>query len=102
VGIVVAAGTLWGLVSMVFLLWALGAPAALPRTAGALLTAEFVSLLAWDYSREGCFEEQCGTSTDVLHGVAFQDVPALSVAFLLATLAYARRARRARASPPRA
>jgi hypothetical protein len=102
VGVVVAAGTLWGLISVVFLLWALGVPSALPRTAGGLLTAEFVSLLAWDYSREGCVEERCGTSTDVLHGVAFQDIPALSVAFLGATLVYARRASRARESRPRA
>ena len=101
-GVVVAAGTLWGLVSLVFLLWALGAPGALSGTAGGLLTAEFVALLAWDYSREGCVEEHCGTTTDVLHGAAFQDIPALTVALLLATLVYARRASRARASRPRA
>jgi hypothetical protein len=94
----VAAGTLWGLISMVFLFWALGAPAALPRTAGGLLAAEFVSLLAWDYSREGCREDGCATSTDVLHGVAFQDIPALAAIFLLACLVYARRRLRAAAS----
>jgi hypothetical protein len=102
VSIVVAAGTLWGLISLVFLLWALGAPVALSRTASGLLSAEFVALLAWAYSREDCVEERCGTSTDVLHGVAFQDIPALSIAFLLATLVYARRASRARASRRRA
>jgi hypothetical protein len=92
VGVVVAAGTLWGLASLAFLLWILGAPGALPRTACALLAAEFVALLAWDYSREGCVEEQCGTATALFHGAAFQDIPALTIAFLLATLVYARRA----------
>jgi hypothetical protein len=94
VGIVVAAGTLWGLVSLAFLLWILGAPGALSRTAAGLLTAEFVALLAWDYSRQGCVEEACGTSTALLHVAAFQDIPALAIAFLLATLFYARRAMR--------
>jgi hypothetical protein len=102
VGIVVAAGTLWSLISLVFLLWSLGAPVALPRTASGLLAAEFAGLLAWDYSREGCVEEHCGTTTDLLQRVAFQDIPALTIALLLATLVYARRVSRARASPPRA
>jgi hypothetical protein len=101
-GIVVAAGTLWMLISLVFLFWALGAPAALSRTAGGLLAAEFVTLLAWDYNRQGCVGEECGTSTELLHGMAFQDIPALAIAFLLATLVHARRASRARASRPRA
>jgi hypothetical protein len=90
-GLVVAAGTLWGLVSLVFLLWSLGAPPALPRTAAGLLAAEFVALLAWDYSREACVEEPCGTSTTLWHTAAFQDLPVLAAIFLLATLVYARR-----------
>jgi hypothetical protein len=97
VGIVVAAGTLWGLASLALLLWILGAPAALSRTAAGLLTAEFVVLLAWDYSREGCLEEPCGDSVALLHAAAFQDIPALAIALLLATLIYARRAGLARA-----
>ena len=101
-GIVVAAGTLWSLISLVFLLWSLGAPVALARAAGGLLAAELVGLLAWDYSREGCVEEHCGTTTDLLHRAAFQDIPALTIALLLATLVYARRVSRARASRRRA
>jgi hypothetical protein len=92
VGLVVAAGTLWGLVSLVFLFWALGAPASLPRTAAGLLAAEFVALLAWDYRRDACVAEPCGTATDLLHAAAFQDIPALAAAFLVASLVYARRA----------
>jgi hypothetical protein len=100
-GLVVAAGTLWGLVSLVFIFWALGAPPVLSRTAAGLLAAEFVALLAWDYSREACLEGPCGTSTQLLHAAAFQDIPVLAIAFLAATLVYARRraARSARASP---
>jgi hypothetical protein len=90
-GLIVAAGTLWGLVSLVFLFWALGAPAALPRTAAGLLAAEFAALLTWDYSREACAAEPCGTSTELLHAAAFQDIPVLAAVFLTATLVYARR-----------
>ena len=101
-GVVLAAGTLWSLISLVFLLWALGAPVALSRTAGGLLAAEFVALLAWDYNREGCVEEHCGTTTDLLQRAAFEDIPALTIAFLVATLVYARSVTRARASRRRA
>jgi hypothetical protein len=100
-GLLVAAGTIWGLVSLAFLFWALDAPAALPRTAVGLLAAEFAALLAWSYSREGCVEEPCGTSTQLLHAAAFQDLPVLAAVFLLAALVYARRTARAlpRAAP---
>jgi len=89
--LVAAAGTLWGLVSLVFLLWALGAPRALPRTAAGLLGAEFVALLAWSYSRETCVEEPCGTSTQLFQAVAFEDIPVLAAVFVLAALVYGRR-----------
>jgi hypothetical protein len=90
-GTVVAAGTLWGLGSLVFLFWAIRAPAALPRTAASLLGAELVALLAWSYAQEGCTQAHCGASTDLMHAAAFQDIPVLAMVLLGAALLYARR-----------
>ena len=92
VGLVIAAGTLWGLVAMSFLLPLLRAPTFLSRTAVGLLAAEFVTLLAWSYAREDCSDTACGAGTALTRAVAFEDIPLLSLAMLAATLVYARRA----------
>lgn len=85
-GLVVPAATLWGLASMGLILPLLGAPAELTRTAAALLAAEFVALLGWSYGQGA-----------VAHALAFQDIPALSLALLAATAVYGLRSRRAAA-----
>ena len=92
----IAAGTLWGLVSMSFLLPLLGAPRFLSRTAVGLLGAEFVMLLAWSYVREECGAEGCGMGTALTRSVAFEDIPLLSVGMLATTLFYAVRGHRPR------
>jgi hypothetical protein len=97
---IVAAATLWGLVTMSFLLDIMRAPRLLCRTAPALLALEGLALLVWSYGREGCVEASCGAGTAVARAAAFEDIPALSLVFILATLVHARRAWRRRIQSP--
>ena len=89
--VVVAAATLWGLVSMSLILPVLHASTALARSAVGLLGAEFVMLLSWSYGSETC-EASCPAGTLLAHTAAFQDIPALTVVLLAAATVEGRRA----------
>ena len=72
-----AAVTLWVLFSAWLGLPYVGARLALIRTAAALLWLELLALMFWSYG---------GTST--AHAAAFVDIPALSLAVLVAGAVY--------------
>ena len=90
--VVVAAATLWGLVSMSLILPVLHASTALARSAVGLLGAEFVMLLSWSYGSETC-EASCPAGTALAHAAAFRDIPVLTVVLLVASLVEGWRAR---------
>jgi hypothetical protein len=81
--VVVAAATLWTLVSLSLVLPWLHASDALWRGAVVLLGAEFVSLLAWSYGTETC-AGSCPPGTSLSHAAAFRDIPALTLVLLAA------------------
>jgi hypothetical protein len=81
--LVVAAATLWALVSLGLVLPWLRASSALSRSAVVLLGAEFLSLLAWSYGTEEC-AGACPPGTSLSHTAAFRDIPALTVVLLAA------------------
>ena len=88
---VVGAATLWGLVSLSFMLYLLRAPAPLLRTSLGLLVLEFLALLAWGYGRSA------GAAA-----VAFEHLPTISAALVGAAAVYGlRRHYAAGVAPPR-
>jgi hypothetical protein len=91
VDVVVAAATLWGLVSMSLILPVLHASTVVTRTAVGLLGAEFVMLLSWSYGSETC-DASCPAGTSLAHTAAFEDIPALTAVLLVAATVEGRRA----------
>ncbi len=71
------ATTLWGLVSLSFMLYVLRAPLPLLRTSLGLLVLEFLALLVWGYARSA------GTAS-----VAFEHLPTISAALVAAAIVY--------------
>ena len=90
VAVVVAASTLWGLLTLSLTLPLLRAHPALSRTAAVLLAAELVMLLAWSYGRDSCADGACGPGPAVAHAGAFQDIPALALALVVVALLHGR------------
>jgi hypothetical protein len=90
----VAAATLWGLFSawLLFPVW--GVPDMLRKAAAALLTLEFVTVLAWGYGSEGCTARPCGAGAEAARTAAGLDVPILALALLVLTIAHGVRRRR--------
>jgi hypothetical protein len=81
--VVVAAATLWALVSLSLVLPWLRASSALWRSSVVLLGAEFIALLSWSYGTEDC-AGSCPPGTSLSHAAAFRDIPALTVVLLAA------------------
>ena len=90
--VVVAAATLWGLVSMSLILPVLHASTALARSAVGLLGVELVMLLSWSYGSETC-DASCPAGTSLAHAAAFRDIPALTLVVLVASAVEGWRAR---------
>ena len=79
---IVAAATIWGMFSCFLLFPRFGLPAVFHRTAMALLVAEIVALATWSYGSPGDPGSEAGRSA------AGIDIPLLSLALLLFTIAY--------------
>ena len=98
-----AAATLWGLFSAWLLFPELGVPAMLRRAVAWLIWLELLAVLAWGFGSEDCVRRPCGTAAELGRRAAGLDLPLLSVAVLVLTLAYGvRHARRSASAAPRA
>jgi hypothetical protein len=75
--------TLWGMFSLWLMGPRMGIPPLLVRTAGALLAAELVALLAWSYGSEGCDEPECAPLARSIGLAARTDIPILAAALVL-------------------
>jgi hypothetical protein len=93
--VVLAALTLWALLSAWFLFPLFGLPRFMARVAGALLTAELVALLLMSYAGEKCRERPCGAVAEAARAAASADVPALAGVLLVLATLYAVRLHRA-------
>ena len=79
---IVATATIWCMFSCFLLFPKLGLPAVFHRTAMTLLVAELVALAVWDYGTPG------ETAADTAHAAAAVDIPLLSLALVVFTVAY--------------
>ncbi len=75
-----AAATIWGMFACFLLFPHLGLPAMFQRTAMTLLVAELLALMAWSYGD--------GASADAGRSAAAIDIPLLSLALVVLSVAH--------------
>lgn len=84
----IAALTIWILLSCFLLFPMLGLRPLFHRTAGTLLAAEGIALMMYGYGSEGCRERPCGTVAEVGNAAAGVDIPLLTVALVALATAH--------------
>jgi len=98
----VAAATLYGLISAWLLFPHFGVPGMLRTSAAALGWLEFVAVLIWGYSREDCARGACSAVAQAAGTAVSVDLPALSVGVVSLAAAHAIRGRRGSPAADRA